>query len=100
MNILQLSQQKQFIAVPDQVSSDLAGEAVILNLLSGTYFGLNEVGASIWALLQAEQTFASICDAIQMEYEVDRATCEQDVTALLQELQAAQLIEERDDISA
>ena len=29
----------------EQVACDLAGEAVILSLKSGQYFGLNEVGA-------------------------------------------------------
>ena len=40
------------VASPDQVSSDLAGEIVMLNLASGTYYGLDEVGARIWNLVQ------------------------------------------------
>ena len=36
----------------DVVSRDLEGEAVILNLDSGTYFGLDRVGTRIWSLLQ------------------------------------------------
>ena len=39
-------------AAKEQVSCDLAGEAVILNLKSGQYFGLNEVGTRIWNLIQ------------------------------------------------
>lgn len=30
---------------PEQVSSELSGEAVILSLKDGVYYGLNEVGA-------------------------------------------------------
>ena len=33
------------VSIPDDVVfRDLAGEAVILNLASGAYFGINEVG--------------------------------------------------------
>jgi len=35
-------------ASKDQISCDLAGEAAILELKSGTYFGLDEVGAVVW----------------------------------------------------
>jgi len=40
------------VTIPDDVVfRDLAGEAVILNLASGIYFGLNEVGTRMWNLL-------------------------------------------------
>ena len=42
------------VTATDQVSADLAGEAVILNLESGVYYSLDEVGAYIWSLIQAE----------------------------------------------
>ena len=36
---------------PDVVFRDLDGEAVLLNLALGIYFGLNEVGTRMWNLL-------------------------------------------------
>ena len=36
---------------PDVVFRDLEGEAVILDLASGTYFGLNEVGTRVWRMV-------------------------------------------------
>ncbi len=48
----------------DQISCDLAGEAPILNLKSGVYFGLDAVGARIWSLLQKPVMLAEICDAL------------------------------------
>jgi hypothetical protein len=86
-------QDQEFVAAPGQVSSELSGEAVILSLQSGTYFGLNEVGAFVWLLLKTVQTFSGICDAVQAQYEVEREMCEADVQALLQQLQAAKLVE-------
>jgi Coenzyme PQQ synthesis protein D (PqqD) len=81
------------VATPDQVSSDLAGESVILSLKSGTYFGLNPVGSSIWQLIQEPKTVGKVYEAILEEYEVDAQTCEADVQALLSDLLSAQLIE-------
>ena len=46
--------------VENQVSVELAGEAVILNLGSGMYYGLDPVGARIWELLQEPRTVAEI----------------------------------------
>src|SRR5215217_4911045 len=38
-------------ASADQLSANLNDEAVILDLASGTYFSVNEVGAFIWGRL-------------------------------------------------
>lgn len=64
------------------------------------YYGLNEVGASIWQLLQQPKTVANLCDAILEEYEVEAAQCEADVLVLLQELIEAQLIVVQDEVAA
>ena len=77
----------------DQVSAELNGESVILHLKSGIYYGLNEVGASIWALLQYPQTAFSIRDALLAEYEVDTETCERELLTILRDLKAAELID-------
>jgi hypothetical protein len=83
------------VASTDQVSSDLAGESVILNLKSGTYFGLNEVGSTIWSLIQEPKSVEEICQMILQEYDVDPQTCEREVQSLLNDLLTAQLIEIR-----
>ncbi len=84
------------VAASDQISSDLAGEAVILHLGQGMYYGLDEVGARVWQLVQQPCTPADICSAIVAEYDVAPERCQQDILALLGELAAAELIEVRD----
>ncbi len=81
------------VAIKDQVSADLSGEAAILNLKTGIYYGLNEVGASIWKLIQKPKTVREVKDAIVQEYEVDPDQCEKDLLALLNELLSRELIE-------
>jgi len=75
-----------------QISSDLAGEAVILDLTSGVYYGLNEVGAKIWHLIQQPCTIQTIQHNLIQEYDVDSEVCTQDLFQILQELQAAGLV--------
>ncbi len=83
------------VTTSDQVSTDLSGESVILNLKSGTYYGLDGVGVRVWHLIQEPKTVSDIRDAILAEYEVEPARCEQDLLALLQDLAAEGLIEIR-----
>lgn len=81
------------IATKEQVSADLQGEAVILNLKSGVYYGLNPIGALVWGKLQQPCAVRQLRDAILAEYAVEEQQCEADLFALLQGLADAGLVE-------
>jgi Coenzyme PQQ synthesis protein D (PqqD) len=85
------------VAAREQVSCDLAGEAAILNLKSGVYYGLDSVGARIWTLIQQPQAIPAIRDVLLTEYDVEAERCQRDLLALLGELLAAGLIEVADE---
>jgi hypothetical protein len=55
-------------------------------------YGLDDVGARIWRLLQASLTVDEIVDRLVMEYDVDRARCREDVLALLQDMESEALV--------
>jgi hypothetical protein len=88
------------VAAEGQVSCDLAGEAVILDLKSGEYYGLNPVGARIWNLVQEPHTVSEVLSVIVEEYDVAPDRCEQDLLALVEELAAKGLIEVRNGTAA
>lgn len=88
------------VVSPHQVSTSLGDEAVILGADAGQYFGLNEVGARIWELVQAPVQVVDICKAVCAEYEVTSDQCERDVLELLVELRAKGLLDVRADPSA
>jgi len=88
-----ISPQSVVVAGKDQVSSDLAGEAVILHVRSGKYYGLANVGARIWHLLQEPATVSDIRDVIMREYDVSPDRCEEDVLILLGQLAEEGLVE-------
>ena len=95
-----LTVNSSVVATKQQLSSDLSGESVILNLKSGTYFGLNTVGASIWNLIQQPKTIREIQDALLDEYDVEIEQCHHDLLAILQQLKAEGLIEVNHETSA
>lgn len=79
----------------DQVSTNLSGEEVILAVSAGVYYGLNPVGARLWAMVQEPRALADVADAIASEYAIDRAQVLSDVLILAAELLDAGLIEVR-----
>jgi hypothetical protein len=88
-----LSDHSIITATKHQVSCDLSGEAAILNLSDGVYYGLNAVGSTIWNLLQKPVSVSEIRTTILNEYDVDAARCDEDMQKLLSELIAHGLAE-------
>lgn len=76
----------------DVVSRDLDGEAVILNLESGVYFGLDKVGTRIWSLLQEDRSLRRAFEVVQQEYDVAPEKLEGDLLRLVEELRAKGLL--------
>jgi hypothetical protein len=76
----------------NQVSCDLAGEAAILNLADGVYYGLDQVGALVWGMLSTPRTVADLCEGVMAEYDVDREQCERDLLRLIEDLAAKGLV--------
>ena len=70
----------------DAVYREIDGEGVVLDLASGVYFGLNEAGARIWALLAQGKSREDIVATLLEEYEVPPEQLGKDVDDLLQRL--------------
>jgi hypothetical protein len=79
---------------PDQISADIGGEAVLLQLQRGQYYGLNQIGAQVWKLLQKGPTSVAALQKFVIErYEVEPAECAHDLQVLLRNMAEAGLIE-------
>ena len=75
------------IAVADDVLfRELDGEAVLLNLKTGVYFGLNGVATRMWALIADPHSLARVADALAAEYDVEPRTLETDLLDLGRQL--------------
>jgi hypothetical protein len=84
--------QTRLVASPDVLFQEVSGEAVLLDIKSEYYFGLNSIGTRIWQLLAANGHRDAVLMALQDEFEVDLGQLERDVDALIEDLLAAGLI--------
>ena len=89
----QISRDSVVVVSSDQISADLAGEAAILHLSSGVYYGLDAVGARVWQLVHEPRSVAQIESTLVQEYDVEASQCLRDVLALLEALAAEGLVE-------
>ena len=67
-------------------------ETVLLDLDSGLYFALNEVGARVWELCDGERSLDEIVAVVTNEYDVEPDTARADVTELLEQLAGERLL--------
>ena len=70
----------------DVVLRELDGEAIILNLASGVYFGLDPVGTRIWRLIEQHGRLADVVTAMRTEYDAPAGRIERDLVELASEL--------------
>jgi hypothetical protein len=79
---------------PEHVlARELDNESVLLNLESGTYFGLDEVGTRMWSLLTQHGRFEPVVRALLEEYDVSEAQLRQDLADFVEELVFRKLLE-------
>lgn len=71
---------------------DFGGEAVLLDLASESYFGLDQVGTRIWQLLGEHGDLEQAARAFLDEYDVDETRFMKDLTDFVAELSEAGLL--------
>ena len=67
-------------------------EVVVLHFGHGEYFGLDEVGAQVWALLEKGEPLGAIADAIVERYDVSRERALRDVVDLVTDMATHELV--------
>ena len=71
---------------PEVVSRTLEGEEVLLQLETGAYFGLNEVGTLIWKFLKTGLSRAEIIERLENEFDVPAVEATKDFEDFIAEL--------------
>ncbi|MEA5419807.1 PqqD family protein [Spirulina sp. CCNP1310] len=77
---------------PDVLIQELAGESVLLNLNSEEYFGLDDIGTRMIAVLNESDSVAIAQAQLLAEYEVEPEHLSQDLLKLISDLQTHGLI--------
>lgn len=73
-------------------TTDLDGEKVMMDLIRGAYFMLNDVGTKIWDMIKEVVSIREIVDSLLDEYDVEEEECKNEVIEFIQQLEQFNLI--------
>jgi len=89
-----LTDRSVIVAAAGIESADLDGEAVLLDVNSGLYYGLSGVGARIMEIIRVPTLVSEILDTLVGEYDVEMERLSRDVLSFLNDMQERNLIRE------
>ena len=85
--------ETRLTVAPDVLISIIDDEAVLLNLKSERYFGLNRTGTTMWTALTTAESIQTAYQALASKFPVDAETLRHDVNDLVRELIENGLVE-------
>jgi 2-keto-4-pentenoate hydratase len=77
---------------PAAAHQAVGDEAVLINLNTGSYYTLNEIGTLFWDMLTGQRSIAECARLVAQEYEVDLAVVEADLLELAVDFEREGLI--------
>lgn len=78
------SLQQAVVFKEDVLVQDLGGEMVLLNLDSEEYFGLDDVGSTMWGILKESSSLQAAYDRLLTVYDVEPDQLQQDLLELVE----------------
>jgi hypothetical protein len=88
-----MTERSVCIRSDDVALTDLDGEMVLLDIDSGQYFGLNDVGTTVFQLVERPMPVADVIEHLQATYaDVPRDQLRRDVIAFLRQMHSHGLI--------
>ncbi|MCQ2516586.1 MAG: lasso peptide biosynthesis PqqD family chaperone [Saccharofermentans sp.] len=70
----------------DLVAADMGDETVMMDIMSGKYFKLSEVGGSIWNKIEAPKLVSDLIAELLTEYDVSEEECTNQTIEFLTQL--------------
>ncbi len=90
--MLKLRLADQITVSPEVLFQEVGGEAVLLDLKSESYFGLDDVGMRIWQLLQEQDSLRAVFEHMLAEFDVEPVRLKEDLLKHVGELADAGLV--------
>lgn len=78
---------------PSILFGEISGDVVALSVERGLCFGMENVSATVWKLLDRPRTTSEVTAILYNEYEVAPERCRAETAALLEEMERKGLIE-------
>ena len=73
-------------------AQEVDGEMVLLDMNSENYFGLDEVGTSIWQAMQEKEQLQEVFEVLLEQYEVEEKVLKNDLVTFVEKLEESGLI--------
>ena len=73
-------------------AQEVDGEMVLLDMESENYFGLDEVGTSIWQAMQEKETLHEVLEKFLEQYDVEAEVLERDLSDFVGKLVESGLV--------
>ena len=80
------------IVSPEVLFQEFDNEAVLLDLSSECYFGLDQTGAVLWRLIERYGDLQTVYQTMRKDYSVDAETLLSDLDAFVAKLQEVGLV--------
>ncbi|HKY43058.1 MAG TPA: PqqD family protein [Pyrinomonadaceae bacterium] len=87
-----MNNQRFRVNTPTVTHETIDGEAVIINLDSGNYYSLVDVGSFIWGLVEKGASASEVQDLVLQTYQADAMDVDRGVQELLAQLEQENLI--------
>ena len=68
------------------MTADMNGSAVMMDIMTGKYYNLGEVGGRIWEMLEEPMTLGNLVQKLTAEYDVSAERCRSDMLPFLNTL--------------
>lgn len=77
---------------PEIIAKNVKGEMVLLNPLSGKYYGLNKVGCAFWEKVDGKRNLSEIVSLLLEQFNVERGRLVKDIEDLMKTLNENKLM--------
>lgn len=88
-----LELQTRVRRIDDMLDAEMDNETVMMDIEQGRYFGLNQTGTRIWALLAQPVVIRDLCDQLADEFNVPPEQCEKELFDFLGSLSGRGLLQ-------
>ena len=68
------------------MTADMNGSAVMMDIMTGKYYNLGQIGGRIWEILEEPMTVAALVKKLTDEYDVSAEQCRTDILPFLDTL--------------
>jgi len=89
---MSIAADAKLVCPKEVLSRVLAGEAVLLHLGSGLYFGMNDVASRAWERIVEGATFGDVLSTLVTEFDVNEETARTDLESFVGALVDKELV--------